>query len=337
MANWTSWPSTFATATSRSQSRASNSRMMPNAAERMTRLRPDDRGAEHDVLRVAPISTHAIATRVRDDPDHEPQPDVGADDPARGSSESGADHVAQDDPAQPQVGDEADDPEQRDDERVATPLATRELADDDDRPDPAERGDDVAADDEDPGATEDRARLARRSVRFRHGLDQGPPGGLVRGAPGGGRPCPGKSRRLPPIMIPPWIWPHISASSRRTGCGSSSSPSASRSSSSRRARCSRRSTRPRSSSVSPGAATSAAARPWPQASSYLAQNYAKYADTPTVVRNAIKTSGMDLTLDEATNRISAEPGRRPRLHRDEGDGSEQGATPSGSPASPPRR
>jgi hypothetical protein len=41
------------------------------------------------------------------------------------------------------------------------------------------------------------------------------------------------------------------------------------------------------------------------ASTYLAQNYAQYAKTPTVVRNAIKTSGMDLTLDQATNRISA--------------------------------
>jgi succinoglycan biosynthesis transport protein ExoP len=41
------------------------------------------------------------------------------------------------------------------------------------------------------------------------------------------------------------------------------------------------------------------------ASTYLAQNYAQYAKTPTVVRNAIKTSGMDLTLQQATNRISA--------------------------------
>lgn len=42
-----------------------------------------------------------------------------------------------------------------------------------------------------------------------------------------------------------------------------------------------------------------------QASAYLAQNFAKYADTPTVVRKAIKGSGLDLTLAEATNRISA--------------------------------
>ena len=41
------------------------------------------------------------------------------------------------------------------------------------------------------------------------------------------------------------------------------------------------------------------------ASTYLAQNYAQFAKTPTVVRNAIKTSGMDLTLQQATNRISA--------------------------------
>ena len=42
-----------------------------------------------------------------------------------------------------------------------------------------------------------------------------------------------------------------------------------------------------------------------QASAYLAQNYAQYAKTPTVVRNAIKTSKMDLQLPEATARISA--------------------------------
>ncbi len=41
------------------------------------------------------------------------------------------------------------------------------------------------------------------------------------------------------------------------------------------------------------------------ASTYLAQNYAQYAKTPTVVRNAIKTSGMKLTVEQATNRISA--------------------------------
>ncbi len=40
-------------------------------------------------------------------------------------------------------------------------------------------------------------------------------------------------------------------------------------------------------------------------STYLAQNYAQYAKTPTVVRNAIKTSGMKLTVEQATSRISA--------------------------------
>jgi capsular exopolysaccharide synthesis family protein len=56
--------------------------------------------------------------------------------------------------------------------------------------------------------------------------------------------------------------------------------------------------------VTPGAATSGG-ETLTQASSFLAQNYAKYAATPTVVRNAIRTSGMDLTLDEATDRIDA--------------------------------
>jgi capsular exopolysaccharide synthesis family protein len=56
--------------------------------------------------------------------------------------------------------------------------------------------------------------------------------------------------------------------------------------------------------VTPGAATSGG-ETLTQASSFLAQNYAKYASTPTVVRNAIRTSGMDLTLDEATDRIKA--------------------------------
>ncbi len=56
--------------------------------------------------------------------------------------------------------------------------------------------------------------------------------------------------------------------------------------------------------VTPGAATSGG-ETLAQASSFLAQNFAEYAKTPTVVRNAIRTSGMDLTLDEATKRISA--------------------------------
>ncbi len=42
-----------------------------------------------------------------------------------------------------------------------------------------------------------------------------------------------------------------------------------------------------------------------EASAYLAQNFAKYATTPTVVRKAIKSSGLDLTLAEATGRIAA--------------------------------
>ena len=56
--------------------------------------------------------------------------------------------------------------------------------------------------------------------------------------------------------------------------------------------------------VTPGGATTGG-ETLAQASSYLAQNYAKYANTPTVVRNAIKTSEMDLTLAEATDRINA--------------------------------
>lgn len=56
--------------------------------------------------------------------------------------------------------------------------------------------------------------------------------------------------------------------------------------------------------VTPGSATSGG-ETLAQASSFLAQTYARYADTPTVVRNAIRTSKLDLTLDEATSRISA--------------------------------
>lgn len=56
--------------------------------------------------------------------------------------------------------------------------------------------------------------------------------------------------------------------------------------------------------VTPGAATSGG-ETLSQASSFLAQNYARYAKTPTVVREAIRSSGMDLTLDQATDRISA--------------------------------
>ena len=56
--------------------------------------------------------------------------------------------------------------------------------------------------------------------------------------------------------------------------------------------------------VSPGGESSSG-QTQAEASAYLAQNYAKYADTPTVVRKAIKTSGLDLSLAEATDRISA--------------------------------
>jgi hypothetical protein len=66
----------------------------------------------------------------------------------------GADHVPQDDPAQLEVGDEPDDPEQRDDQRVLAPLLLGELAYDDDRPGPSECRDDVAAEDQDSGPTE---------------------------------------------------------------------------------------------------------------------------------------------------------------------------------------
>jgi capsular exopolysaccharide synthesis family protein len=41
------------------------------------------------------------------------------------------------------------------------------------------------------------------------------------------------------------------------------------------------------------------------ASAFLAQTYARYVDTPAVIRQAIRTSNLDLTLKEATERISA--------------------------------
>ncbi len=41
------------------------------------------------------------------------------------------------------------------------------------------------------------------------------------------------------------------------------------------------------------------------ASAYLAQTWAKYADTPGVIRNTIKSSKLDLSLDDATSRVSA--------------------------------
>lgn len=42
-----------------------------------------------------------------------------------------------------------------------------------------------------------------------------------------------------------------------------------------------------------------------QAAGFLAQTYAKFADTPTVVREAIKRSGLKVSLADATGRISA--------------------------------
>ncbi len=42
-----------------------------------------------------------------------------------------------------------------------------------------------------------------------------------------------------------------------------------------------------------------------QASAYLAQTWAKYADTPGVVRNTINASKLNLSLQDATDRVSA--------------------------------
>jgi polysaccharide biosynthesis transport protein len=56
--------------------------------------------------------------------------------------------------------------------------------------------------------------------------------------------------------------------------------------------------------VTPGPDTSAG-ETLSAASSYLAQNYAKIAETDTVLRSAIRDSGMDLTLNEAAARVSA--------------------------------
>ena len=44
-----------------------------------------------------------------------------------------------------------------------------------------------------------------------------------------------------------------------------------------------------------------------EAASYLAQTYAEYADTPTVVREAVKRAGLDLSVNDATVRISGRP------------------------------
>jgi capsular exopolysaccharide synthesis family protein len=56
--------------------------------------------------------------------------------------------------------------------------------------------------------------------------------------------------------------------------------------------------------VTPGGATTGG-ETLANASAFLAQSYAKYADTPAVVRQAIRTSNLDLTLQEASDRISA--------------------------------
>jgi capsular exopolysaccharide synthesis family protein len=42
-----------------------------------------------------------------------------------------------------------------------------------------------------------------------------------------------------------------------------------------------------------------------QAAAYLAQNYAEFAESPAVIRRAIKDSGLDLTVKEAQARITA--------------------------------
>jgi capsular exopolysaccharide synthesis family protein len=55
--------------------------------------------------------------------------------------------------------------------------------------------------------------------------------------------------------------------------------------------------------VTPG--TTSGGETLTQASSFLAQNYAKYAVTRGVVQSAIRSSGLDLSVDEATSRISA--------------------------------
>jgi capsular exopolysaccharide synthesis family protein len=56
--------------------------------------------------------------------------------------------------------------------------------------------------------------------------------------------------------------------------------------------------------VNPGGGTTAG-ETLAAASAFLAQSYAKYADTPSVIRTTIRTSNLDLTLKEATERISA--------------------------------
>ena len=106
------WPSTFEIATSRSQSRASNSRISPNATDRMMRLSPPSAVPTTTSLEKLPVERTDADTRhgddVRDDADDQPQSGVGADDP-RGLVLVGLEDVAEHDPREPEVGDEPDD------------------------------------------------------------------------------------------------------------------------------------------------------------------------------------------------------------------------------------
>jgi capsular exopolysaccharide synthesis family protein len=56
--------------------------------------------------------------------------------------------------------------------------------------------------------------------------------------------------------------------------------------------------------VTPGGATTGG-ETLADASAFLAQTYAKYADTPAVMRETVRSSGLDLTIEEAKQRISA--------------------------------
>lgn len=55
--------------------------------------------------------------------------------------------------------------------------------------------------------------------------------------------------------------------------------------------------------VTPGVVTGGQSQV--QAAAALAQTYAEYVDTPTVMRNAARASGLDLTISEASDRVSA--------------------------------
>ncbi len=143
-ANAAACPSTLETATSRSQSRASNRRINPKATDRMTRLSPPSAvpiTIERGVVAGGGTDQHDDhRDRVGDETDHQPEPGVGPDD-ARRLGVVRREHVGEHDPRDAQVGDEADDPEQGEDDRVLAELLDRQLADDDDRcrPTPARR------------------------------------------------------------------------------------------------------------------------------------------------------------------------------------------------------